>query len=145
MGEPCFSPRRAAGRGKGERITFKPLDRAEFRGTDRYELRSLLGAGAMGVVYEAFDRELGTRVALKCLPSTSPQAFLRFKREFRALQDLHHENLVRLGELVYDSDQLFFTMELIEGTDIVSFCWHDEAGSGASVPAPGSSGDVTLD
>jgi hypothetical protein len=125
-------------------IGGRSLERTEFRGTNRYELRSLLGAGAMGVVYEAFDRELGTRVALKCLPSTSPQAFLRFKREFRALQDLHHENLVRLGELVYASDQLFFTMELVEGADIVSYCWHDDARASAR-PLPVESGDVTLD
>ena len=80
----------------------------------------------MGVVYEAFDRELDSRIALKCLPSTSPQAFFRFKREFRSLLDLNHENLVKFGELVYEAGQLFFTMELIDGTDIISHCWHQE-------------------
>jgi serine/threonine protein kinase len=99
----------------------------------------------MGVVYEAFDRELGTRVALKCLPSRSPQAFLRFKREFRALQDLHHENLVRLGELVYTSGQLFFTMELIEGSDIISFCWREERPTYATPSSRRGPGDATLD
>jgi serine/threonine protein kinase len=83
----------------------------------------MLGAGGMGVVYEAVDRELHARVALKCLPSSSPEAFLRFKNEFRALRDLHHENLVRLGELVFESGQLFFTMELVEGCDLISYCW----------------------
>ncbi|HEX6277897.1 MAG TPA: protein kinase [Polyangiaceae bacterium] len=125
-------------------ISGRPLERTEFRGTHRYELRSLLGVGAMGVVYEAFDRELGTRVALKCLPSTSPQAFLRFKREFRALQDLHHENLVRLGELVYASEQLFFTMELVEGSDIVAYCWREETRASVGT-SPVEAGDITLD
>jgi len=99
------------------------LSRAEFRGTSRYLLRTMLGAGGMGVVYEAFDRELQAPVALKCLPSSSPDAFLRFKNEFRALRDLHHENLVRLGELVFERGQLFFTMELVTGSNIISHCW----------------------
>jgi serine/threonine protein kinase len=99
----------------------------------------------MGVVFEAFDRELGARVALKCLPSASPRAFFRFKQEFRSLQDLHHENLVRLGELVYESGQLFFTMELVEGCDIVSYCWHDEAKASARAPVHSGSADATCD
>jgi eukaryotic-like serine/threonine-protein kinase len=97
-------------------------ERTEFCGTERYELGELLGVGAMGVVYQAFDRELNTLVALKCLPGASAQAALRFKREFRSLRDVHHENLVALGELVSADDQLFFTMELVDGTDIVSYC-----------------------
>jgi len=100
------------------------LERTEFRGSARYELKSMLGAGGMGVVYEAVDRELRTPIALKYLPSTSPEAFFRFKREFRSQQDIHHENLVRFGELVYDGAQLFFTMELVDGVDIVAYCSH---------------------
>jgi serine/threonine protein kinase len=98
------------------------LERAEFRGTARYELLGLLGAGSMGVVYEAFDRELSMRIALKCLPAATPEALVRFKSEFRSCQDLHHENLVKLGELVLSGDQLFFTMELVDGIDIISYC-----------------------
>ena len=106
--------------------TERYLNRAEFRGTNRYFLRAMLGAGGMGVVYEALDSELQVPVALKCLSSSSPDAFLRFKNEFRALRDLHHENLVRLGELVFEDGQLFFTMELVEGCDIISYCWGRE-------------------
>src|SRR5262245_27494561 len=63
--------------------THPPTD---FRGSERFILRSRLGAGGMGVVYEAFDRDLSTRVALKTLRHLSPVALLRFKNEFRALQ-----------------------------------------------------------
>ena len=70
-----------------------------FKGTARFEPKSCLGAGGMGIVYEVFDREIARRVALKTLRHMTPQRLLRFKAEFRALRDIRHPNLVRLGEL----------------------------------------------
>src|SRR5438067_7608655 len=64
-------------------------DRAEhFRGTARFAVQRRLGAGAMGVVYQAFDRERGAWVALKVLRRVDPDAIARFKREFRALAEV---------------------------------------------------------
>lgn len=80
----------------------------------------------MGVVFEALDVARGTRVALKVLRELSPEALLRFKTEFRALQDLQHKNLVRLEELIFDGTQWFFTMERIDGVD---FLCHVTAGA----------------
>ena len=73
----------------------------------------------MGVVYEVVDRERNAPVALKTLRSFSPDALIRFKNEFRALQDLHHENLVSLGELFERDGRWFFTMELVRGVDFM--------------------------
>jgi serine/threonine protein kinase len=82
---------------------------------ERFEILRRVGAGGMGEVYEAFDRERRERVALKTLTHADPHTLTRFKREFRALQGLAHPNLVSLGELVRDDERWFFTMELVEG------------------------------
>src|SRR5688500_9957829 len=90
-----------------------------FRGTARFDLLTRLGQGGMGVVYEAFDRERSVKVALKTITTLTPDTLLRFKNEFRALQDLQHPNLVRLDELFEDEGTWFFTMELVDGVDFL--------------------------
>ena len=72
----------------------------QFKGTDRFEIIECLGEGGMGVVYLAQDRERHARVALKALRSLNADSVLRFKTEFRSLQDIEHQNLVSLGELI---------------------------------------------
>jgi len=96
-------------------------DPTPFVGTGRFEIVRVLGAGGMGVVYEALDREHDARVAVKTLRVRDPQALLRFKQEFRTVQDIAHPNLVSLGELIEEAGQWFFTMELVEGTDLLSY------------------------
>jgi eukaryotic-like serine/threonine-protein kinase len=97
------------------------VGRADFAGTKRFRVVRQLGAGGAGVVYEVEDRERHERVALKRLRHTDPLALQRFKREFRAVQDLQHPNLVHLGELFEDNGVWFFTMELVEGTDLLTY------------------------
>ncbi|MBI4509937.1 MAG: AAA family ATPase [Deltaproteobacteria bacterium] len=94
---------------------------ADFAGTDRFRVLRRLGQGGMGVVYEALDGEKNVKVALKTLHGHSSGMLARFKREFRALQDVCHPNLVSLGELLEDDGQWFFTMQLVEGVDFLSF------------------------
>jgi hypothetical protein len=94
---------------------------AEWPGTSRYRVRRCIGSGAVGAVYEAFDEERGALVAVKRLRDFSPVAFYNFKQEFRALADVDHPNLVRLYELIATEDrEVFFTMELVRGEDIVT-------------------------
>ena len=98
---------------------------SEFAGTARYKVLRRLGAGGFGVVYEAEDAILGGTVALKVLNHSSGHALYRFKNEFRALADLKHENLVALRELTSEAGRWFFTMELVQGVDVVKFIWGD--------------------
>jgi serine/threonine protein kinase len=87
----------------------------------RFERVRCLGEGGEGVVYEALDRERGIRVALKTLRRATAESLTFLKHEFRAMQDVHHPNLVTLGELVSEGDECFFTMELVDGVDWVDY------------------------
>ena len=93
----------------------------EFGGTERFVLEGRLGEGGMGVVYRAVDRDSMLPVALKTMSRVEPSALLRFKNEFRALADLSHPNLVQLYELVSAGGHWFFTMELLDGVDFMSW------------------------
>jgi len=137
----------------GERA---PLD----IGSRRFEVRRRLGSGGMGDVYEAFDRETCWTVALKTLRRLDGESLYRFKKEFRALADLAHVNLVRYGELHCENDQWFFTMELVDGVEFDRYVRTDAAApaqlSGTSAKdgttrtmagtprSESSSGDATL-
>jgi serine/threonine protein kinase len=93
----------------------------EWAGTDRYEMVRYIGRGGMGAVYEVRDRQTGQSAAAKTLLNATPTALYLFKQEFRTLADVDHPNLVRLYEFVVgEADRVFFTMELVHGTDFLS-------------------------
>ncbi len=106
-------------------------------GSERFQIKRELGSGGMGVVYEAFDLEKRTKVALKVLRYVDAQGVAHFKREFRAVQELQHPNIVSLGELLEAHGKWFFTMELIPGCDFLSYVWNEGArGPTSDRPAP---------
>jgi tetratricopeptide (TPR) repeat protein len=87
----------------------------------RYRLVKRVGAGGMGVVYEAIDTRDERRCALKVLlPHAAEEAegLLRFKREFRALARLRHPNIVRVYDAGMENDVPFIAMEFLEGRDV---------------------------
>ncbi|MFW6050343.1 MAG: protein kinase domain-containing protein [Myxococcota bacterium] len=82
-----------------------------------------LGEGSYGVVYRARDRATGADVALKVLRRADPATIARFKREFRALADVHHPNLVTLHRLAADRDRWLFSMEYVPGVNLLRWVW----------------------
>jgi hypothetical protein len=62
----------------------------------KFELERRVGEGGMGVVYRARDRELGRVVAVKTLPTASPDEAVRLRREARAMAAVVHPNLVMI-------------------------------------------------
>ncbi|MDF1660442.1 MAG: protein kinase [Planctomycetota bacterium] len=90
-------------------------------GKDRFEIGQLLGAGAFGEVFRAFDREQDLHVALKVLRNVNPRALSLFKQEFRSLAKVVHPNLIQFYELFAEENQWFFTMELLEGIDLLEY------------------------
>lgn len=86
-------------------------------GFERYQVRELLGAGAMGEVHRAWDRERRRWIALKTLPArASSQQRERFEREATLGRRVRHANAVRVLERGVTADGTpFYTMELVEG------------------------------
>lgn len=107
----------------------------------RYRLLRTLGAGAFGRVFYAYDEEQSHPVAIKVLKNTRPNALLHFKREFRAIAELRHPNLVRVHQLVRDRDTWFIVMEMIEGVAFVPWMLLDRQ----TAPLPdGARDELTL-
>jgi tetratricopeptide (TPR) repeat protein len=109
------------------RSSSSELDAAAGIDRARFELRGVLGKGGAGIVFRAFDRQLGREVALKWLRQASGRDLFRFKREFRALADIVHPNLVALHELTSSDGAWYFTMELVEGVSFLAWARLDEA------------------
>ncbi len=84
----------------------------------RYALGAVLGAGAMGVVYEAFDPELERTVALKLLKASEPSESgrqERLRREAQAMARVSHPNVVPVYDVGSWQGRAFVAMERIEG------------------------------
>ncbi|HEY8224592.1 MAG TPA: protein kinase [Pyrinomonadaceae bacterium] len=84
----------------------------------RYEIRSKLGAGGMGEVYQGRDTQLGRDVAVKVLPttvSTDPDRLRRFEQEACAASALNHPNILVVHDIGAHDGAPYVVSELLEG------------------------------
>ena len=113
---------------------------------DRFVVVERVGAGAMGVVYAAYDPKLDRRVALKVLSATDEGARRRALREARALARVSHPNVVTIHDAGEFEAQAGVAMELVSGTTLDTWCraprgWHEIAS--LFVPPPMGSLQLT--
>ena len=92
----------------------------QYRRVGKFELHELIGEGAMGTVWRAYDSVIRRYVALKLLSRAGRTADARdrFLREARAAGALQHPNIVTIYDLGESDGQLFIAMELVDGRDL---------------------------
>ncbi len=84
----------------------------------RYLLLQRIGVGGMGVVWKAWDPELGRTVALKQIrkgDDFGPEHIARFQREARLAAKLRHPNIVAVHDVGAVGDEHYLAMEFVEG------------------------------
>ena len=90
----------------------------------KYEVRRMLGRGAMGVVYEGYDPLIKRSVALKTIRSDQLQGdaageiLARFRREAEAAGRLNHPNIVSIYDFGEDDGTWYIAMELVKGREL---------------------------
>ncbi|MGI8422717.1 MAG: protein kinase domain-containing protein [Chloroflexota bacterium] len=97
-----------------------------------YRMESELGAGGMGVVYQATDTRLGRQVAIKILHDATlkdPDSLARFEREARVLASLNHANIAAIHGLEQAGDVRFLVLEYVPGETLA-----ERLGRGALPP-----------
>ena len=103
-----------------------------------YRIVRELGAGGMGVVYEAEDTRLRRNVAVKFLSSALAQdapMLERFEREARAASSLSHPGICTVHAIEQHAGQSFIVMELVEGESLSTMI---AGGADGDRAAPGS-------
>jgi eukaryotic-like serine/threonine-protein kinase len=93
----------------------------------RYRILRLLGAGGMGIVYHAWDEELGVAVALKVIrpevsadPAMAKELEKRFKRELLLARKVSHHNVVRIHDIGEVDAVKYITMTYVDGRDLAT-------------------------
>jgi tetratricopeptide (TPR) repeat protein len=81
----------------------------------RFELGRAIGAGGMGTVHEALDRQTHTKVALKRLRSKEAVDLERFAREATVLAQLSHPGIVRYVAHSASGEDAWLAMEWLDG------------------------------
>ena len=87
----------------------------------KYEIKSEIGSGAMGIVYLAEDPKLGRPVALKTTTAEvagNSELLKRFYREAQAAAKLCHPNIVTIYEIDEANGVPFIAMEFLEGVNL---------------------------
>ena len=100
---------------------------SELKSLGRYQIKGVLGKGAMGLVYDGLDPNLDRRVAIKTILTRQLDAkeqkdvAMRFEREVMAVARLNHRNIVQVYDFGSEEDLAYIVMEFIQGRELESY------------------------
>ncbi len=91
----------------------------------KYEVQSILGKGAMGIVYKALDPDIDRQVAIKTIrfdlaseETDNEEIMQRFIREAQAAGKLTHPNIITIFDVGREEDLTYIVMQYIEGPSL---------------------------
>ena len=90
----------------------------------KYQITEVLGKGAMGIVYKAFDPNIRRTVAIKTIrkelidDDRSHTMLARFKNEAQAAGRLSHPGIVAVFEYGEEGDLAYIAMEYVQGNSL---------------------------
>ena len=93
----------------------------------KYRIDGVLGSGAMGVVYRAYDANIARVVALKTIRCElldglhESELVARFKNEARASGRLVHPNIVSVYDYGESDGVTYIAMEYVDGAALNAF------------------------
>lgn len=104
----------------------------DLKNLGKYSLQSVLGQGAMGVVYKGFDPNIERTVAIKTIrkgnfdPKEMKPLLARFKREAQAAGRLTHPGIVTVYDYGEEDDTAYIAMEFVHGRELKDFLDNNE-------------------
>ena len=107
----------------------------------KYRIDGVLGKGAMGVVYKAFDPHIERTVAIKTIrkellsDALQDELIARFKNEAQAAGRLNHPNIVLVYDYDENSESAFIAMEFVDGTPLNTLMLIDKPSDMARITA----------
>jgi tRNA A-37 threonylcarbamoyl transferase component Bud32 len=94
----------------------------------RYELLKVAGEGATGIVYEALDRQLRTKIAIKVLRpefAGTEAVVERFRQEIVLARDIGHPNILRMYHFGTFEGRIYLTMQWVDGPTLAEVIRRD--------------------
>ncbi len=90
----------------------------------RYQVLKELGRGGMGIVFQAYDKQLKEQVAIKILSpllSNDAEALERLKREVSSARRVTHSNVIRIHDIAEVNGLHYVSMEFFGGTNLKEY------------------------
>jgi serine/threonine-protein kinase len=107
--------------GRGALLPRVPSDGFKL---GKYEIRGVIGRGAMSIVYDGWDPQISRRVAIKSVQPAdrfgeeATEGLVRFRREAQAVGRLSHPNIVSIYDYGENNDTAYIVMEFVDGNSL---------------------------